>query len=110
MGVDLRDRTSVVTGAARGLGAAITRRLADAGSTVWAADLREEKVKELCEELEAQGAHARPLILDIRDSEQVEEAIAEVTRVSGGVDVLVNNAAVDVTKPIEHLSAQEADL
>jgi NAD(P)-dependent dehydrogenase (short-subunit alcohol dehydrogenase family) len=110
MAVDLQGRTAVVTGAARGLGAAITRRLAGAGCVVWAADVREVQVKELCQSLEAEGGQARPLNLDIRDAAQVEAALTEVVRISGGIDVLVNNAAVDVTKPIEHLSAEEAGL
>ncbi|SEG84502.1 NADP-dependent 3-hydroxy acid dehydrogenase YdfG [Thermomonospora echinospora] len=108
MHADLRGKTALVTGAARGLGAAVTRRLGAAGAAVWAADIREDRLRDLCRELRDDGVQARPLVLDIRDAGQVAEAITGVYNGAGSVDVLVNNAAVDVTKPIEHLTAQEA--
>ncbi|MET9429054.1 MULTISPECIES: SDR family oxidoreductase [unclassified Streptomyces] len=102
--VDLRGKQALVTGGARGLGAAITRKLAGAGASVLIADVRKEQARELCEELE--GA-ARFVELDVRDAGAVAEVFAELEADGGRVDVLVNNAAVDVSKPIEHLTAEE---
>ncbi len=109
MQVDLRGRNALVTGAARGLGAAIARRLAEAGAVVWAADVREKELKDLSRTLTEEGGTVNPLLLDIRDGDRVASAVADVWDASGSVDILVNNAAVDVSKPIEHLSAEEAD-
>ncbi|GAA0937187.1 SDR family oxidoreductase [Actinocorallia libanotica] len=110
MYVDLQGRNALVTGAARGLGAAIARRLAEAGAMVWVADVREKELKELARELAEEGRSVQPLLLDIRDRGQVAAAVEDVWRASGSLEILVNNAAVDVSKPIEHLSAEEADL
>ncbi|REE98814.1 SDR family oxidoreductase [Thermomonospora umbrina] len=110
MHVDLTGKTALVTGAARGLGAALAERLCASGATVWAADVREDALRALCDRAGGDGHDVRPLTLDIRDPEQVTEAITGVYDTAGSIDVLVNNAAVDVTKPIEHLTAHEAAL
>ncbi|MEU7281116.1 SDR family oxidoreductase [Streptomyces sp. NPDC045431] len=102
--VDLRGKQALVTGGARGLGAAITRKLAGAGASVLIADVRKEQARELCEEL---GDAARFVELDVRDARAVAEVFTELEADGGRVDVLVNNAAVDVSKPIEHLTAEE---
>ncbi|WP_067480178.1 SDR family oxidoreductase [Actinomadura hibisca] len=109
MQVDLTGKTAVVTGAARGLGAAIVTRLAGAGATVWAFDIRQQLLTDLCDQLAVEDVTIKPMVVDIRDAAQVENAIDTVCGTSGTLDVLVNNAAVDVSKPIEHLEAAEAD-
>lgn len=109
MQVDLRGRNALVTGAARGLGAAIVRRLTEAGAMVWAADVREKELKELARTLAEEGRTVQPLLLDIRDASQVAAAVEDTWKTSGSLHILVNNAAVDVSKPIEHLSCEEAD-
>jgi NADP-dependent 3-hydroxy acid dehydrogenase YdfG len=110
LNADLHGTITVVTGGSRGLGAAISRKMAASGAVVWVFDIRERQLKELCRELENDGCDARPLVVDIREAEQVNDAINTVIQACGSVDVLVNNAAVDVTKPIEHLTAEEAGL
>ena len=79
-------RTAVVTGAARGLGEAIARRLHADGDRVVLADVDVEGIERLGAEL---GAGALPLEHDVRDLDSWERLLAE----SGEVDVLVNNAA-----------------
>jgi len=110
MSVDLSGRNALVTGAARGLGEATVRRLTAAGAVVWAADLREPQLKELAEALAAEGCTVHPLVLDVRAATEVARAVETVIQDGGRLDLLVNNAAVDVSKPIEHLSAADADL
>ncbi|GAA2506947.1 SDR family oxidoreductase [Streptomyces thermolineatus] len=105
--LDLRGRRAVVTGGARGLGAAITRRLAGAGAAVHVVDVRREEAEKLCARLGEDGADVRFTPVDVRDPDEVAAAFREWEAASLQVDVLVNNAAVDVSKPIEHLSAEE---
>ncbi|GAA2403787.1 SDR family oxidoreductase [Streptomyces glaucosporus] len=106
--VDLTGRRALVTGGARGLGASITRRLAHAGAAVRVADVRREEGEKFCARLsEEEGADVRFLELDVRDSEAVAAVFRGLDEASWPLDVLVNNAAVDVSKPIEHLSAEE---
>ncbi|MCP9976130.1 SDR family oxidoreductase [Streptomyces somaliensis] len=105
--VDLRGGQALVTGGARGLGAAIVRRLAGAGASVLVADVRKELARELCDELNGDGGDACFVELDVRDPDAVAGVFRELDGVGRAVDVLVNNAAVDVSKPIEHLTADE---
>ncbi|NYI08064.1 SDR family oxidoreductase [Allostreptomyces psammosilenae] len=106
--LNLAGRTALVTGGARGLGAAICRRLAAAGAALWVLDVRREQAEKLCRELVDDGARAHPVHADIRDAGEVARIVREVHEEAGAVDVLVNNAGVDVSKPIEHLTAEEA--
>ncbi|MGN9793316.1 SDR family oxidoreductase [Streptomyces sp. OZ13] len=105
--VDLQGRQALVTGGARGLGAAISRRLAGAGASVLVADVRRDLAEELCEDLARQGGKAEFVALDVRDSAAVADVFRELDEDGGRVDLLVNNAAVDVCKSIEHLTAEE---
>ncbi|MGW4165018.1 SDR family oxidoreductase [Streptomyces sp. NPDC004788] len=105
--IDMEGRQALVTGGARGLGAAIVGRLARAGAAVLVADVRQEQAKELCESLLAEGLRARPVGLDVRDADAVGELFADLDAAGGAVDVLVNCAAVDVTKSVTELTAEE---
>ncbi|MFI8825064.1 SDR family oxidoreductase [Streptomyces sp. NPDC053431] len=100
-------RQALVTGGARGLGAAIVRRLARSGAAVLVADVRQEQAKELCESLLAEGLRARPVGLDVRDAEAVGELFGDLDAAGDAVDILVNCAAVDVTKSVVELTAEE---
>ncbi len=87
-------RVAVVTGAARGLGAAITRRLHADGMAVAAIDLDEGGVAALAAELSASGPAVIGLRADVSDEASVGEAMAAVRAELGPVGVLVNNAGI----------------
>ncbi|MFJ9967514.1 SDR family oxidoreductase [Streptomyces avermitilis] len=103
---DLSGRCALVTGGARGLGASIVHRLARAGASVCIADVRREEGEKVCAALTVEGHDARFVELDVRDAESVAAVVQDLER-AWEVNILVNNAAVDVTKPIEHLTADE---
>ncbi|CAL9345945.1 hypothetical protein SUDANB120_00361 [Streptomyces sp. enrichment culture] len=105
--LDLLGRQALVTGGARGLGAAICRRLAAAGARVLVADVRRDLAEGLCEDLTARGGQARHLDLDVRDPAQAADAFRTLDESGEELHVLVNCAAVDVTKSAEHLTADE---
>jgi NAD(P)-dependent dehydrogenase (short-subunit alcohol dehydrogenase family) len=105
--LDLLGRQALVTGGARGLGAAICRRLAAAGARVLVADVRRDLAEDLCEDLTARGGQARHLDLDVRDPAQAADAFRALDESGEALHVLVNCAAVDVTKSAEHLTADE---
>ena len=104
---DLSGKQALVTGGARGLGAAISRRLAAAGASVVVADVRHDLAKELCEDLTAEGGRARSVSLEVCDPGAVADVFEDVDEAGQRVDILVNNAAVDVSKSAEHLTADE---
>lgn len=111
---ELQGRTALVTGAAGGLGTAITRMLMAEGVDVWAADLSMSALdtlqKALSDDPPGGTGSVTPLELDVRDARQAAEAVASVAEQSDGLDILVNNAAVDVTLPVTGLTAADADL
>lgn len=92
---DLGGRTAVVTGAARGFGAAISDRLAEAGATVVLADVRPEEAAAAAARIaDRTGATCLARGLDVTDEAAVAEAFAAWRSEHGAVDVLVNNAGV----------------
>ena len=105
----LGGRVALVTGAGRGLGEAIAEALAAAGATVVVADVRAEAAGEVASRLGLSGASASALALDVSDEEQARAAVERVEREYGVLDVLVNNAGIDVTLPVVELSVQEWD-
>lgn len=85
---------ALVTGASRGIGRAIARRLARERHEIVAVARHAEELDALCAELIAAGGRARPLVLDVRDGAAVAAALDGVR-----VDVLVNNAGIGKLKP-----------
>jgi len=87
-------RTAIVTGAARGIGAATARRLAKDGYAVAVLDLLEEQAKATAEAIVADGGRALAVGVDVADEESVAAAVARVTAELGAPTVLVNNAGI----------------
>ncbi|WP_419707598.1 3-oxoacyl-ACP reductase FabG [Promicromonospora sp. NFX87] len=87
-------RTAIVTGAARGIGAATARRLAKDGYAVAVLDLLEEQAKATAEAIVADGGRALAVGVDVADEQSVADAVARVTAELGAPTVLVNNAGI----------------
>jgi len=84
----LRGRTALITGASRGIGAAVSERLAEAGADVWLLARSSDQIRKLAGRL---GAHA--LVVDITDDVAVWEALDRFQEEAGGPPSLVVNAA-----------------
>ena len=87
-------KTAIVTGAARGIGAAVCERLASEGAFVLVTDRDEAAAKVIADSITAKGGKAQAYGLDVTDRVRAEAAVAHAVAQWGGVDILVNNAGV----------------
>lgn len=92
MDLGIRDRVALVTGGARSLGKADALLLAAEGCRVAIVDLNAEGAAEAATEIEATGGRARGYACDIREAPAVADAVAQIERDLGAVDICVNNA------------------
>src|SRR5579871_6629304 len=90
----LAGQVALVTGGSRGLGRAYALALADAGAFVAITARSEQGLAETVQQIEAQGARAVALLLDVIDADRVEQVVGQVQRQLGPIDLLVNNAGV----------------
>lgn len=90
----LAGRRIVVTGGARGLGLAFARSLCEHGARVALADIRADLLQSAAADLRAQGFSASSVVIDVSDPASIEAGVAQAVADLGGLDGLVNNAAV----------------
>lgn len=101
---------ALVTGAARGIGLAIARQLAETGMRVALLDVKPEAVEASARRLRADGVEAMSVAADVSDAETVRSAIAQVMEAWGRIDVLVNNAGICPMTPLDEITVEEWDL
>lgn len=106
MDILLKGKAALVTGAGSGLGEATARALARAGCAVACLDVRGEAAERVAGEL---GGEALAVPCDVGDARQVARAVESAARELGGLDILVNSAAVDHTYGVEELSVEQWD-
>ncbi|GGO88694.1 SDR family NAD(P)-dependent oxidoreductase [Wenjunlia tyrosinilytica] len=94
---DLAGRRALVTGGARGLGAGMAEALARAGAAVAIGDIREDLGKATAESLREAGATAAFVPLDVTEDASWESAVARTIDELGGLDIVVNNAGVEIS-------------
>lgn len=105
----LEGKCALVTGGGRGLGAAICRELARGGAAVAVADRDPAGAKAVAESIRAAGGRAAPLELDVTSETQAAGAMRSLVDLYGRCDILVNNAAIDFTVPIDELTLEQWD-
>jgi 3-oxoacyl-[acyl-carrier protein] reductase len=103
-------RVAIVTGAARGIGAATAQRLARDGLAVAVIDLEESAAKATVRAIEAEGGRALAVGADVSDAAQVEAAVTRVAEELGPPTVLINNAGITRDNLIFKMAEQDWDM
>ncbi|MBR1863247.1 MAG: 3-oxoacyl-[Ruminococcus sp.] len=104
--------TALITGSARGIGAAIALRLAEDGFNIALNDISGDMFKDnsIEEEIRAKGVDVEKFICDVSDYSQVEETVKAVKARFGTIDVLVNNAGITRDGLMARMSEEQYDL
>jgi 3-oxoacyl-[acyl-carrier protein] reductase len=107
--IDFSGKTALVTGGGTGLGRQTAIRLAEAGAKVILASNDLPSIEETAEEIRAAGGYALPVETDVSKPDSVNRMIEQAKTHVGGVDILINNAAIYPSKPFEEVSVEEWD-
>ena len=105
----LKNKVSIITGAAQGIGLATALKFAAEGAIVVVCDLRAEGVDAAVSQLQATGAQALGFPLNVTDREAVDAMVAAVKQRFGRIDVLVNNAGITQDARLQKMTLQQFD-
>jgi len=103
----LEGRVALITGASKGLGKAMALALAGAGARLALVSRNRELLEAVAKEAHAAGGEAKIFVADVAREDQVARLEKEVTAAYGGVQILINNAGINVRKPITDFTLDE---
>ena len=103
----LKEKTALITGGARGIGATTALLFAAEGASVGIVDLREDGLKEVAAEAGQKGLEIKTFIGDITQKDQIEKVVDEFVQIIGRIDILVNNAGVVIPRPFLEKTAED---
>ena len=109
MGSNIEGKVVVITGASSGLGEATARMLSAQGATVVLGARRVERIEALAKELEAAGGKALALATDVTRAAEVQRLVDTAVEKFGRIDVLVNNAGLMPSSPLERRKIEDWD-
>jgi cyclopentanol dehydrogenase len=105
----LNKKTAIITGAAGGIGSAISLRFAQEGANVFLCDLEQSSGKELEKKILQAGGKAVFSPMDVTSEIDWKKMILKLMNLSHSLDILVNNAGINIRKPIEEMEVEEWD-
>jgi NAD(P)-dependent dehydrogenase (short-subunit alcohol dehydrogenase family) len=105
----LNNKSVLITGSARGIGAEIARRFSEEGATVFVADLDETEGVKTVDDMVKKGGKAFFVLLNVTSEPSWEQALSVVVENSGRLDVLVNNAGINIRETIEEMKVESLD-
>ena len=97
-------KTAIITGAAGGIGEALSRKMAEMGMNLVLTGRNSEKLHALAEEIRAMGVRAAECVGDLQDLDFVDEILAAARREFGSVDVIINNAGLSHNCTVEEMT------
>ena len=90
----MKNKVAMITGASVGIGRAVALQMAEKGAKLILVDMNAETLAKLEEELKAYNAESMSFVCDVSDEKAVNEAVQVATEKFGGIDILINNAAI----------------
>ena len=105
----LKDRVAVVTGGAKGIGEAYSVGMAKEGAQVVIADLAQEAGERVIQEIKKAGGEGIFIRTDVSQKKDVENMVAETIKAYGKLDIIVNNAGILFTAPVEETTEEMWD-
>lgn len=105
--MNVKNKTILITGGAGGLGSAMARLLGQNGARVYLLDMDEPKGEAVAQALRQEGAQACFIRADVTSESDWESAVSRAVRETGRLDVVVNNAGINIRKPIEEMTIDE---
>ncbi len=104
---DLNGKTAIVTGGAMGIGGGIAKRLAEAGASIFIADIvNESEAKITLDEIREKGGKVTYLQVDLTQMESIDNVIEKTLVAYGDIDILVNNAGIFKYLPVTYLTEE----
>lgn len=105
----MANKVALVTGAGQGIGEAIAKRLAKDGFSVVLVARHMDKLQEVADEIKKNGGEAFPVTADVSKREEVFAAVQKAVDQYGDFNVIVNNAGVAPTTPIDTVTKDDLD-
>lgn len=105
--MNIKDKVILITGGAGGLGAAMAKSLCKLGAVIYLLDLDEEKGLAVQEELRKDGGKAYFMKMDLTSEKSWQETVDMICKKEYKIDVLVNNAGINIRKPVEKMTIEE---
>lgn len=110
MEFDLAGETAIITGGGRGIGEEIAHTLAESGANIVAAARTESEIQDTINDVESEhGVDGLAISADLRDVDEIEKIIERTVEEFGQSEILVNNAALNLTNPPAEQSLEEVD-
>lgn len=107
MSAKLKGRSAVITGASKGLGKAMALAMAAEGAAIALVSRNREQLEGVAAEIAAAGGMAAVFVADVTSEEQVRRIEAEIVARFGKINILVNNAGINVRKPVTDFTLDE---
>ena len=105
--MNVNGKSVIITGAGGGLGSVMAQLLCKNGASVLILDLDEDKGTAVAEEIKAAGGNAWFRKADVTNEDDWKSAVDFLSKATGKVDVLINNAGINIRKPIEQMNLDE---
>jgi len=104
-----KDKVAIITGASSGIGAETAKRLACEGANVVLFARREELLKDCIKEILEKGGSAFHFVGDVTNDDNVKDCVKEILERYGKIDILINNAGIELVRPFAMTSYEEFD-